>query len=245
VSAVTLPRTEPAPLDRLFRVGLSVAGLIGIILGVLVGLKDQLFTGQLRDLATVGGFVVGLLASGLVWDLMSRAQRKPALTFVVSPAGFAAPAEPFAYRGAVGLGFVWPMALAYGVVRLVEGDNVLHQRASTWISSAALLVLSAAAALAVRRPVVLAPAGLRVRRRLRYTTVSWDTITAIEFRSATRSVAELAGGGRVPLPPTHVRSDLLGYAIGWYATHPKDRPAVGTEAEHNRLVAAFLARPSR
>ncbi|GAA1654274.1 hypothetical protein GCM10009679_69440 [Saccharothrix algeriensis] len=52
---------------------------------------------------------------------------------------------------------------------------------------------------------------------------------------------------RVILGDWDVEEDLLVYAIDWYATHPEDRPLIGTQEELDRLNARYdaTAQPSK
>jgi hypothetical protein len=56
-----------------------------------------------------------------------------------------------------------------------------------------------------------------------------------------RSRLRLPGVGNCIPAQTDVHPWLVADAIRWYAEHPEDRPAIGTEAEHTRLLAALAA----
>jgi hypothetical protein len=51
----------------------------------------------------------------------------------------------------------------------------------------------------------------------------------------------LTGTRQRPILPADTHDWLLAGAVAWYAQHPADRAAIGTAAEHARLVAALTA----
>src|SRR5262245_18504537 len=109
----------PAPIDRTFRIGLALGGALGVLLGIAAG--------SVIEFGWLIAFAVGVVLSGLMWDLLSRPRRKLDSELAVAAGRFAAPADLNAYRNVVTLAFMGPMALTYLALQLREGGEVLSR----------------------------------------------------------------------------------------------------------------------
>lgn len=228
----TLASTAAAPIDRTFRLGLAIGAAFGLVLGVAAG--------AVAGLGWLAAFVIGIVVSGLMWDLLSRPHRNGATEFVIGPDRLAAPADLTAYRNVVTLAFMGPMALGYLAMRRSPGEYAGFGSVGTGLSAGLLLAILGWSLWQARRAVIFTPAGLRFRRFTGYRTIAWAGVGRADRRRANRVGVEL-GGSIIVLPAAQVRPDLLAYAIDWYASHPAHATRIGTESEHTRLLAGFLA----
>ncbi|WP_412537911.1 PH domain-containing protein [Longispora sp. K20-0274] len=145
---------------------------------------------------------------------------------------FTAPAHLVrrAVGGGLGLGFVacfaaQPLLRGHGSALVLYAPVVLAASAITWVP---------------RPRVELSPAGVTLRREAgRRVFVGWDQITLIGYgpggpdvfvHAAGRPPFEL-GARRLATHPA-----ILADALWYYRHHPEHRPAVGTVAEHDRLL---------
>ncbi|GIH03830.1 hypothetical protein Rhe02_18970 [Rhizocola hellebori] len=110
----------------------------------------------------------------------------------------------------------------------------------------------------------LTPDGVTVYTPLLRRTIPWEALaaggpprpltTANRLQLITtrpelvsqRGWPVMSGTRQVPAIPLqlNVHPWFVADAIRWYAEHPEDRPAIGQPAEHDRLLAAIVARPA-
>lgn len=242
----------PLPRLRWYAVGFA---LLACVLRFYAPYPSDLMA---EDAYLLPAFLVRLLVPLLLavvlpfggYHLVIRRYARPPATFTATPDGFVAPSAPRNGYWAVLAGSL------LGGVPFTEagfGGRVL-------VTDPVLLALSAVYAAACvalgvwvlwRGPRIrLTPSGVEARSRLtrRY---SWDSLApggppapAPRQRELALAVARPDGSHRmgiVTFREVYVDGAFLAAAIRHYAEHPAHRPAIGTDAELERLRTALTA----
>lgn len=239
------------PRSRLY----IIIGVIGCAL--IIVLRDSLVS-----LALLGA-ALGVTAVSLFLGLARMADRRRNAAFKVSEGRFAA--APGQFQGAalmlmlVGLGSQINTLLR----GFAEPDRVVTALSWVLVSLTVMLGLIVAVIVVLAwcvapNPVELTPEGLQTRILWDRRFIPWEALAPggpprpklFEGRirlGLTRP--DLVRHGRIRFPVfansvpanTNVHPWLLADAIRWYAEHPEDRAAIGTEAGHERLLAAVGA----
>ena len=242
-------------------------GVLAFVGHLLVTFSVQPLTWRIEPPAL--GLAVGLVALVMsaavplmlyLWVLAPLRLRPASLSVDAAGSRFVAPVSPYA-QGWLAVTLMWIGAGLVMTERVPNGDamRVAHLPAAipASLTAVTLAVGLAAGVLFANRPcVIMAPAGLTIRRLRQRSEINWD---------------ELAPGG--PLPPTgrgtkqmtlyrkpprpgtvpraekipiswlQVSPGFLAVVIRHYAEQPAQRSGIGTQAELDRLHTIVAAQP--
>lgn len=239
------------PRSRLY----VIIGVIGCAL--IIVLRDSLVS-----LALLGA-AIGVMAVSVFLGLARLADPRRNAAFKVSEGRFIA--TPAQTQGAAAM--LMLVGLGSQVNTLLRGlaqpDRVLT--ALTWVLVGLTALFGLAVAVIVvltwrvaANPIELTPEGVQTRTLWDRRLIPWEALAPggphrprqnerrirlglTRPELVRRSRFQVPGVGDSVPSSTGVHPWLVADAIRWYAEHPEDRAAIGTEAEHARLLAAVGA----
>ena len=243
--------------SRTLVIGLASAAALIAVASALANIRWGMSPEAIPCVAIVFVIIADLAQGVWFW------KRPKQWRFWLVPGGFDIPMPTIAYKA--GALFLFTALIVARVSGAVYRGDVIEAAVFGFVgllisASAVVAAIFAARGMTFR----LTPDGIEQRLPLFRRLIPWaalapggpppprakPVINAIELAVTDPSLIQQSGGvlgagtPQRPYVPHHtpVHPWLLAGAIRWYAEHPEHRAAIGTQAEHDRLIAA-VAKP--